>query len=216
MKHYLISFLLICAASSVAAAADTAPKADVVFLSKAEMEKQKATIQKVENYLTNLTTVVSDFTQVAPDGSLTSGKFFLKRPGKMRWQYNPPTPILMVSNGSMLVYYDYELEQVSHVSLDSTLIGFLAKQKITLGEDIGVTEISNTASVLRITLAQREKPTEGQLMLELTENPLTLRNMVIRDATNQITSVSLNDAKFGLPLEDSLFVFRDPRQNRKR
>jgi outer membrane lipoprotein-sorting protein len=122
----------------------------------------------------------------------------------------------MVSNGSTLVYYDYELEQVSHVSLDSTLIGFLAQEKISFGKNVGVTDFSKAAGVIRVSLAQREKPSEGQIMLEFSESPLTLRNIVIRDATNQITSVSLNDAKFGVDLDSELFIFRDPREAKKK
>jgi outer membrane lipoprotein-sorting protein len=212
----LLTCIALTASAAYAATPANAPSANVRFLSEAELSKQQATIQKVESYLSNLTTVVSDFTQVAPDGSLTSGKFYLKRPGKMRWQYNPPTPILMVSNGSTLVYYDYELEQVSHVSLDSTLIGFLAQEKISFGKNVGVTDFSKAAGVIRVSLAQRDKPSEGQIMLEFSESPLTLRNIVIRDATNQITSVSLNDAKFGVDLDSELFIFRDPREAKKR
>ena len=219
MKNFvklLLASIILTGSAAYAATPANVPSATVRFLSEAELSKQQATIQKVENYLSTLTTVVSDFTQVAPDGSLTSGKFYLKRPGKMRWQYNPPTPILMVSNGSTLVYYDYELEQVSHVSLDSTLIGFLAQEKISFGKNVGLTDFSKAAGVIRVTVAQREKPSEGQIMLEFSESPLMLRNIVIRDATNQITSVSLNDAKFGVDLDSELFIFRDPREAKKR
>jgi outer membrane lipoprotein-sorting protein len=214
MRATAICLLIAYPASASMAATEQA--GNTAFMSDAQLAKQQPIIDKVERYLSELTTIVSDFTQIAPDGSLTSGKFYLKRPGKMRWQYNPPTPILMVSNGSTLVYYDYELEQVSNVSLDSTLIGFLAEQNIELGKSIGVTDISSSAGVIRVTLLQRDKPSEGQLMLEFSEKPFMLRNMVITDATNQITSVSLNDAKFGIPLEDNLFVFRDPRQNKRK
>lgn len=183
----------------------------VTFLSKAQLDKRRGTITRVEEYLSSITTIVSDFTQVAPDGSLATGKFYLKRPGRMRWQYNPPTPILMVSDGDRLVYYDYELEQVNYLSLDETLISFLAHRKIGFDGKIGITDISVSPGAIRISLAQRDKPTEGELMLELSDKPLTIRNMVIRDATNQITSVSLNDAKFGVKLDDELFKFQDPR-----
>jgi len=189
---------------------------DVTFLTPEEVAKDQKTITRIENYLSGLSTIVSDFTQVAPDGALTSGKFYLQRPGRMRWQYNPPTPILMVASGTELVYYDYELEQVSHIPLDSTLIGFLAQDKITFDKNVGVVDLSKEAGVIRITMAQRDKPTDGLLMLEFSANPLTLRNMVVRDATNQVTTVSLNNARFGLPLDPELFVFRDPRKGRQR
>src|SRR6202034_1726770 len=124
----------------------------------AELAPHQKTIDHIQDYLSNLTTIISDFTQVAPDGNLTSGKFFLERPGRMRWQYNPPTPVLMVSDGNDLVYYDYELEQVSHIPLDSTLIGFLAQNPIRFTGTVGITGFSQNAGVIRISLAQRKKP----------------------------------------------------------
>lgn len=210
MKHFRLCILLFLL-FPLSSFAD-----DVTFLPAPTLAKQKQTIDRIEEYLTNLTTIVSDFTQVAPNGDLTSGKFYLQRPGKMRWQYNPPTPILMVSNGSELVYFDYELEQVSHIPLDSTLIGFLAENPIRFDNKVGITGFEMQPGAIRITLAQAAKPGDGQLMLEFSDHPLLLRNMVVRDATNQVTTVSLNNAHFGLKLDESLFVFKDPRKGRRR
>ena len=189
---------------------------DTVFLTPAQLTKNEKTIQRIQEYLTQMTTVAADFTQVAPDGTLTSGKFYLQRPGKMRWQYNPPTPILMVSSGTELVYYDIELEQVSHIPLDDTLIGFLAQSPITFDKKVGVVDFSNKAGIIRITLAQRDKPDDGKLQLEFSDRPLLLRNMVVEDATHQVTTVSLNNAQFGLQIDPELFIFRDPRKGRLR
>lgn len=187
-----------------------------MFLPAETVEKNKFTIQRIERYLSDLTTIVSEFTQVAPDGSLTNGKFFLQRPGRMRWQYNPPTPVLMVANGSELVFYDYELEQVSHIPLDGSLISFLAQEKISFGGKVGITKFSNESSAIRIEVAQRAKPTEGKLMLEFSDKPLQLRSMVVTDATGQVTTVALTNAKFGEQIDPTLFVFKDPRKPRKR
>jgi outer membrane lipoprotein-sorting protein len=187
----------------------------VVFLSDSTLAPHEKTIERIQDYLSGLTTIVSDFTQVAPDGSLTSGKFYLERPGRMRWQYNPPTPILMVADGNDMVYYDYELEQVSHIPLDSTVIGFLARNPIRFSGTVAITEFSQNASVIRIGLAQRDKPADGELTLEFSDNPLQLRNMVIRDASHQVTTVSLNHARFGVKLDSQLFIWRDPRKGRR-
>jgi outer membrane lipoprotein-sorting protein len=190
------------------------PAQTAAFLPADEIATHQPTITRLENYLSGLTTIVSDFTQVAPDGSLTNGKFYLRRPGKMRWQYNPPTPMLIISDNKEMIFYDYELEQISHVPLDSTLIGFLAEKKIRFDNSVGVKAIEEKDNAIRITVAQREKYNEGSLMLEFSDNPLLLRNMVVTDAAGQITTVSLNNAQFGVKLNKELFVFRDPRQRR--
>ncbi len=186
----------------------------VVFLADSEVAKHKKTIKRVEDYLSGLSTITSEFIQVAPDGKLSSGKFFLERPGRMRWQYNPPTPILMVANGSEMVYYDYELEQISHIPMDSTLIGFLAQDKIRFDNNVGIISFSEAAGTIRIGVAQRSKPSDGQLVLELSDKPLLIRNMVVTDTNGQVTTVSLNNANFGAKIDKNLFDFRDPRQRR--
>lgn len=121
----------------------------------------------------------------------------------------------MVSNGSELVYYDYELEQASHLPLDKTLIGFLAQEKITFGGQVAVTDFYQDSGVIRITLVQRERPGDGQLMLEFSDKPLLLRNMVVKDATKQVTTVSLNNARFGVKMDPALFKFIEPRKRNK-
>lgn len=212
----LLLLLWIPAFAGMTVSAQAAEPGSITFLPSSELVKHEKTITKVEQYLSGLTTITSEFTQVAPDGSLVTGKFFLERPGRMRWQYNPPTPILMVGNGSDLVYYDYELQQITHIPMDSTLIGFLAQKKIRFDDDVGVISFSEDANIIRIGVAQRKKPEEGQLMLELSDKPLLIRNMVVTDASGKVTTVSLNNARFGTPIDKALFDFRDPRQPRKR
>ena len=192
----------------------TDASSSVVFLAEGEVAQHKKTIKRVEDYLSGLTTITSEFTQVAPDGSLTSGKFFLQRPGMMRWQYNPPTPILMVSNGSDMIYYDYELEQLSHIPMDSTLIGFLAQEKISFDKQVGIISFAEKAGSIRIGVAQRERPSDGQLVLEFSDKPLLIRNMVVTDASGQVTTVSLNNANYGAQIDKKLFEFKDPRKPR--
>ncbi len=190
--------------------AETKP---IIFIPQQQLATHQRTIDRVSHYLSGLSTIVADFTQVAPDGSLSSGKFYLSRPGRMRWQYNPPTPILMIANGKEFVYYDYELQQVSYIPLDSALVGFLAQETIRFDGKVGITLFEEQDGVIRIGLAQRDKPSEGALMLEFSDKPLLIRNLKVTDATGQQTSVALSDAKFGVALEKELFVFRDPRQN---
>jgi len=202
--------LLAVLVSWVALAAPTLAESDI-------RTEHAADLTRVQAYLNNITTLVSDFSQIAPDGSLATGKFYLKRPGKMRWQYNPPTPILMVASGSEMVYYDYELQQVSHIPIDSTLASFLAQDKINLFDPfITLTDFQAGEGMVRISLTQSNKPEAGKLTLEFSDHPLHIRNMVVTDAQGQTTTVALNNAQFGGELENKLFVFVDPRKSGKR
>lgn len=186
--------------------------ADNVDRSK-QGQDRAARIARIEDYLTGLTTLQADFTQIAPDGSVSNGIFYLKRPGKMRWQYKPPTPVLMISDGHVLTFYDSELEQVSYVPIDETLAGFLGREKISFEDDrVAMDEFTEADGMVRITIHQTERPDDGKLMLEFSDSPLQLRNLVITDGTGQTTHVALSGAKFGLSLDAGLFIFHDPRK----
>jgi len=191
--------------------------AALMIASPAMAADNTAEIARVEQYLSQLTTVVADFSQVDANGGLSEGKFYLKRPGKMRWQYAPPTPILLVSDGKVIVYYDAELDQVNYVPMDDTLAGFLAKPVITLNSDTTkLTKFSAKDGIIRATVIQKAKPDEGSLTLEFTDAPLQLKQMRIADASGQQTSIQLQNAAFGTVLPNSLFKFEDPRGATKR
>lgn len=204
-----LCLLLALAITSPIAAAET------TFLNADALTPHQKTISRVEQYLSGITTIVADFMQTAPDGSISTGTFYLKRPGLMRWQYEPPTPILMVADAKTLIFYDYQLQQVTHIPLDSTLIGFLAQKNVRFSGTVGLLGVENKHGVIRLTLAQREKPDEGRLMLEFSDNPLQIRNFVVTDATGQTTTISLSHAKYGTKLDPDLFVFKDPRPRRR-
>ena len=183
------------------------------FMAEKEIEMtddEKKSLNRIEKYLTGLTSVMSDFIQVSPAGDLAAGKFYLMRPGKLRLQYDPPTPILMVTAGDYLVYYDYELKQVNYIDMDDTLIGFLARSEVRFDDTVKVIDLTKASGSLRVTLIQAKRPKDGMLTLEFADNPLSLRNVVITDSAGQKTTMSLNNAKFSIALDEELFKFKDP------
>jgi chaperone LolA len=176
------------------------------------MAEKAADIARVEAYLATISSIVAEFSQTSADGSSGTGKFFMKRPGKMRWQYNPPNPILLVSDGKTVTYYDPGLDQVSYVGVDDTLASFLAKREMKLDSDsTQLTRFDAVDGRVRATIIQRKKPTEGSLTLEFSDNPLVLSHVIAVDATGNETSVSFEKAQFGPVLDDKLFTFVDPR-----
>lgn len=175
-------------------------------------DMRAANLNRVEARLSSLTTIAADFTQTSSDGSTGSGKFYLKRPGKMRWQYNPPTPLLLVSNGKTVTYYDAGLQQVSYIDIDDTLAGFLTKKVIQLdNESTQLTDYAAENGVIRVTLVQRKKPSDGSLTLEFDSKTMEIKNMNSIDATGNATRVTFSNAQYGTALDDELFVFKDPR-----
>jgi outer membrane lipoprotein-sorting protein len=169
-------------------------------------------IGKAEEYLNNVRTLKARFLQIGPDGSTAEGTVYLSRPGRMRLEYDPPSPILVVADGGWLIYYDSKLGQVSYLGLDSTPAGILVKPDVKLdGEDLKVTGISHKPGVMNLTVIRRKDPGEGQITMVFSEAPFQLRQWQVVDAQGQATTVSLYDAQTGMALDRELFHFVDPR-----
>lgn len=220
----LITLLTIASFSTASLAVSRGPldSADKPDLSKAAADRKEADakstatqaedVAAVEAYLSGISSIVANFTQTSADGSAGAGKFYLKRPGKMRWQYAPPTPILLVSDGKVVTYYDAGLDQVTYIGVDDTLAGFLAKKEIKLDSaSTRITKFEHKDGIIRITIVQTKKPADGSLTLEFTDKPIELKSMIAVDATGNATTVKLAGAQFGPVLDDKLFVFEDPR-----
>jgi outer membrane lipoprotein-sorting protein len=172
----------------------------------------QADIEKAEAYLNGVTTLKAHFLQVSPDGGTTEGTVYLSRPGRLRLDYDPPSPIEVVADGNFLIYYDKQLKQVSYVGLESTPAGVLVRPKVKLdADDLKVTKVGHPPGILTVTVIKAAEAAQGRITLVFTESPFQLRQWQVTDAQGQVTTVSLFDAQTGLALDKDLFFFKDPK-----
>ena len=171
-------------------------------------------VARVEQYLNSITTLEAQFLQVAERGAALSGQFYIKRPGKLRFQYDPPARIQIVADGSQVTYYDADSDQISQLPTGLTVAKFLVAPKISLSGDLIVTKVERDAALLQITAVQARAPTEGQVVLTFGDKPLQLRRWTVIDGRNRAISITLTNLKTGGALKDDLFVFNDPDPNR--
>lgn len=175
-------------------------------------QSELAAIERIESYLNRIKTVRAEFLQASSNGELAKGEVYISRPGRLRIEYQPPVPILVVADGTFLIYYDRELNQVSYIPLGSTPAGILLEDRISLTNgDLTITGFEHENGTFRITLVRSDNPMEGSLTLVLTDSPLSLRKWSVTDAQGIVTDVSLVRAKFGVPLEPKLFRFKNPK-----
>ena len=167
--------------------------------------QDKIDLKRVEDYLKSLTTLKSRFLQTSSNGSIASGKLFISRPGKLRFEYDPPSSILMISDGIFLIYIDKDLDQVTHVFLKSTPVNFLVREDIRMDGDITVTKIERSPGLLRLTIRDSDEPEKGSMTLIFADKPLALRKWTIIDAQNIRTNVMLTDVETGMRLDPKLF-----------
>jgi outer membrane lipoprotein-sorting protein len=168
------------------------------------------TLSEIESYLEGMRTASARFVQIGPSGELSRGNFYLRRPGRLRFEYDPPTPLLIVADGIWLVLYDRELEQVSRFPLYETPLGVLVADKVDLQQDTEVMRVDRQTGLVRVQLRDRDRPEDGWLSIAFSEPPLTLRQWHVRDSQGGITNVALMDIKTDVDLDPELFVFVDP------
>lgn len=171
-------------------------------------DQDRADVARIEGYLNQLRTATATFLQLADNGGIARGKFYLARPGKMRFEYEPPTPILMVSTGNgSLVYFDAMLKQTSYLPVDSTPLGLLLRDNVKFGSEVTITKFERGPNVLRITLVQTKDPDQGSLMLTFTDKPLALKQWTVTDQQRKATTVTLEELQTDMKLDPRLFQY---------
>ena len=171
----------------------------------------RTAVARIEAYLNSFATLKAHFLQIAQDGAQAEGTAYLSRPGHLRLQYDPPSPLLVVANGTFLIVYDKSMGNPSYIPLNSTPAGILVRRHIALdGKDLAITKISRNPGVISVTLVQTSDPGNGSLTLVFSTRPLQLRQWRVVDSEGKETTVSLYNVETGLPLKPKLFEFVDP------
>jgi outer membrane lipoprotein-sorting protein len=164
-------------------------------------------VARIEQYLNDLTSVQARFQQYSAGQGLVFGKIYLRRPGRLRVEYDPPSKVILVADGIALSYYDAELNSLNQVPLNLSPMWFLLKDKVKLtGGDVTVTSFKRAPGAFQIGLVQSDEPDAGSVVLEFGDRPMELRQWTIIDNKNQQVQVGLYDASFGVSLANELFA----------
>ena len=173
--------------------------------------QDRADLARIETYLNGLKTLKARFLQVAPDGATSEGNAWLQRPGRMRFEYDKPSPFLLVAGFGSAVFYDRQLNQTTSVPLATTPLGILLADNVKMNGDITVTGISRLPGQIQVTATRTASPGDGTLALIFADNPLVLRQWAVVDAQRQETRVSLFNIELGGNFPPRMFEFNDPR-----
>ncbi len=167
--------------------------------------QDQADLARIETYLNGLTALRGRFLQVAPDGGISGGQAWLWRPGRLRFQYDPPAPFLLVASHGQLVFQDSSIKQQSQAPLSTTPLGMLLADRVSLSGDITVTGIHRLPGEIDISVVRTASPGDGTLTLVFADKPLTLRQWTVLDAQRKETRVTLFDTVLGGPFDPKLF-----------
>ena len=167
---------------------------------------QKAQAAKVSAYLSSLQTLVGNFVQVGPDGSKTKGDFYIQKPGKVRFEYDPPTPIDIVADGSSLVVRDRNLATQDIYPLSQTPLRYLLSDRIDLLKDTNVISVASDDLYISITIEEKQALIgTSRLMLMIGVKDGQLKQWTVTDPQGYDTTVAVYNLDATKKLDPNMF-----------
>jgi len=167
-------------------------------------------IDRVAKAMSDTKTAQGRFTQVDPQGSPSSGAFYISRPGKVRFEYTTPEPMFIVSDGSTVSIEEPKRKAYDAIPLASTPLHLFLRSNIDLKRDGSVTDVSSSNGFHYVTLVDKSGEAEGKMILQFRQSDFELMGWRQVDGTGAETRVQLADIKQNVSLKPSLFVVRDP------
>jgi len=162
-------------------------------------------VPQIEQYFNGIRSLKARFVQSNPNGSVVQGTLYVRRLGRMRFEYDAPSQLKIVADGWQVTMWDNATRDFGQWPIGWTAASFLVKDPLVLSGDLQVEKLERVNGMLEATMSQARKPQDGKVIVRLGENPLLLRGWTIIDNRGNRVTVSLSDMQTGLQLADSLF-----------
>ena len=192
MRRLILTLLFVLAAMAPASAAKWTAQ-------------QSADLDRVSAYLNSIKTMRGGFTQIGPQGQVDQGKFYILKPGKIRFDYDQPNPTLVISDGLSIAVYNTRLNTADRYPLTGTPLNLLLSDRLDLKKSSMITGVQHSPGQLIVTGRARDRNATGSITIVFTDPTLELRQWTIVDAQGLPTTVSINNVQQGVPLPESAF-----------
>jgi outer membrane lipoprotein-sorting protein len=203
MRRIALVVLLALTSPALMAAAPAEPAAFTA--------EQKADLRRVSDYLNGMRSLTGHFLQIGPDGTPQEGTFYLKKPGRLRFEYNKPSPVLVIADGSTIAVTNSKLRTTDRYPLLNSPLRVLLSDDVDLSSDSRIGGITREPGAMSVIARQASGPAQGQITLTFADSgsALELRQWEVLDAQGMRTIVVVNDLKLGVDLPARLFVIED-------
>lgn len=169
--------------------------------------QQREDLDKVSAYLNSITTLAAQFVQMSPNGGISQGEFYLARPGKLRFEYRPPSPTLIVAAGGNIYVRNSRLNTVDRYSVQDTPLGLLLADNINLRANSAVLGIDRLDGQLLLRARSSTNRMQDNIQIVFATAPtLQIRQWTARDAQGGSTSVALSGIQVGVPVAPEAFA----------
>ena len=173
--------------------------------------EDQAVLARAQAYLQGLISAQGEFVETGPGGQTRRGRFYLQRPGRMRFEYTDPAGLLVVSDGSNVKRYDPRLNVFRQVPLAATPLSTFLARTVRLDQGVRIDRVTRMQSgAFAITARDQDRPNEGSVILAFAGSPLRLQEWTITDAQGARTRTQLTSLTPASGLAASLFQLRDP------
>lgn len=174
--------------------------------------EQKALLDKATAYIQGLSSAKGRFVQTDQRGTQTQGTFYLQRPGKARFQYDPPAGLLVVSNGANVNIFDSRLKTYESYPLSKTPLNLLLAREVRLDRGVVITDVRPLADGFTIVAQDAKRQALGRISIDFSNSPVALMGWTVTDIKGGQIRVRLADFAETANLDPKLFVLTDPRR----
>jgi outer membrane lipoprotein-sorting protein len=178
----------------------------VAVEAQALTQDQKHTVWQIEQVINTLSTAQGRFMQIAANGGIAHGNIYISRPGRIRFEYDPPSPLMIVSDGQYVAQVDKDLQSVYYKRLSKTPLSFILAERISLNESVKTQDVQFSGNSILVTVRNRRDPGDGTLTMIFDSHSKELHAWQVVDAQGQMTTVRLQQMSYGLPLDAYLFA----------
>ena len=168
-----------------------------------------AALTQANATLNGVTRLQGRFLQQSPDGSRSTGTFYLQRPGKLRFQYDPPATLLIVSDGSVVSMRDRALRTTDRTPLRATPLNLILRNQVNLERDARITRVARQGEWLQVSARDRSGQSDGQITLSFVGPGAQLASWDVIDATGARTRITLSGLTQPASFDGALFRLED-------
>jgi outer membrane lipoprotein-sorting protein len=177
--------------------------------------EQEQAIDGISKFLNSFKTMQGEFTQVSPKGNLSRGVFYIAKPGKMRFEYAPPNPFLIVSDGTWLTVKNVKKEKGDQFPLSQTPLRLVLAKKVDILKDTKILDFQDQDGILSVTLEDKKNTLgSGQLTLVFDRTRNALQQWVVIDGKGRRTTVTLENVVADVEADPKLFVVKINRKTK--
>lgn len=178
--------------------------------------EDRADLQRIQDYLNGMKTLQGRILQLNPDGGTIGGVLKIKRPGRLRLDYDAPAKSFLVADGNFVHFWDDSLQQTSSVPQNGSPAALILDAQIDIGKNMTITDITRANHTLELTVYKTDDPSNGLLTLVFNENPIRIRQWRVIDAQNTETQVTLQNIDTAVDFDSGTFTYRPPNFGQKR